>query len=328
MNLMKFEELLQKVNNCESLSKDEIKYLLAFSPDSSETYSVMCLANQISKEVSDGKAEIHAQLALDRSPCTCNCMFCSFSSVNNLIIEQIFMNVDTAVDNAKQFETDGANAVYIMTTGTYPIDKFIEISKEIRRNLKPDTKMIANVGDQSLKNAIKIKDAGYSGVYHVVRLREGIDTDIAVDVRKNSIENFKEAGLLVGTCVEPIGPEHTCEELADIIAYTSSIKPAFSGAMRRIAIPGTKIAERGMISDLRLAQIAAVTRLGVSRNVKGNCFHEPSPLGVIAGANLFWAEVGANPRHTEMNSGRTVDACRNIFMQSGWEYYSGSSRIF
>ena len=42
-------------------------------------------------------------------------------------------------------------------------------------------------------------------------------------------------------------------------------------------------ASRGMISELRMAQIVAVTRLGVPRTVMGNCTHEPCTLGGLAG---------------------------------------------
>jgi hypothetical protein len=38
-----------------------------------------------------------------------------------------------------------------------------------------------------------------------------------------------------------------------------------------------------MISELRMAQIVAVTRLAMPRTVPGNCTHEPCTLGAIAG---------------------------------------------
>jgi biotin synthase len=81
--------------------------------------------------------------------------------------------------------------------------------------LKQETTLIANVVDQMLKNSVRIKDADFSGVYHAVRLREGQDATLSVEKRKQSILNFLEAGLEVGTCVKPVGPEHTNEELAD-----------------------------------------------------------------------------------------------------------------
>ena len=219
-----------------------------------------------------------------------------------------------------------------MTTAQYPFELLLEMSREIRKNLEPKTILIANVGDQSLSNAQKIVDVGYSGVYHALRLREGIDSGLSAGKRKESIRNFQEAGLKVGTCVEPVGPEHTDEELADMILYTASFNPSYSGAARRILIPGTKLAKRGMISELRMAQIVAITRLGMPRTVLGNCTHEPCTLGGLAGANLFWAEAGANPRDTkektEEGRGETVEACRTIFHECGWESYQGPSRYY
>jgi biotin synthase len=219
-----------------------------------------------------------------------------------------------------------------MTTAQYPFGQFIEMSQEIRRQLRSETILIANVGDQSRTGAQRINDAGYTGVYHAVRLREGIDTQISPEVRKQSIRNFQEAGLRVGTCVEPVGPEHTDEELAEAIMFTGSFDAAFSGAARRISIPGTELADKGMITELRMAQIVAVTRLAVPRHIMGNCTHEPCTLGAVAGANLFWAEVGANPRdtteRTEEGRGETVARCRTLFGESGWNVWKGPSRYY
>ncbi len=326
---MNIEYILKKSRDGNVLSHNELVYLLNLSPDSIETYMVMAEANRVSKEVADGKAEVHAQFAVNLAPCNCGCLFCSFAKVNGVFKESTEISVEQAVSYALQFEVDGANAIFMMSTAQYPFEQFLEISKEVKKNLRPETTLIANVGDQSFSNALKLKDSGFTGVYHALRLRECVDTNLAIDSRKQSILNFKEAGLEVGTCVEPVGPEHSSGELADLIEFTASFNPAFSGAARRISIPGTKISKRGMISELRMAQIVAVTRLGMPRTVKGNCTHEPCTLGAIAGANLFWAEVGANPRDieakTEEGRGETVKSCQTIFKESNWDVLNGSS---
>jgi biotin synthase len=329
---MRFDDLIKKSLNAEPLEKEELINLLEYPQDSSESYRIMAEANRLSKELTGNKAEVHAQLALNLAPCKGGCMFCSFANANGVFVSETRLTPLQAVAYAKQFETDGANAVYIMTTAQYPFGEFIEISQEIRKNLKAQTFMIANVGDQTFKNARMIKDAGYTGVYHALRLREGVDSKISPAKRIKSIRNFIEAGLKVGTCVEPVGPEHTNEELAELILFTASINPSFSGAARRIPIPGTAMEKRGYISELRMAQIVAVTRLGIQGTVAGNCTHEPCTLGAIAGANLFWAEAGGNPRDimekTEEGRGETVSSCRKIFNESGWEVYDGPSRYF
>lgn len=326
------DDLEKKSRDGESFSHKELTRMLSFPPDSPESYRMMAEANRISKVLTGNRAEVHAQFALNLAPCPCNCKFCSFAQINGVFKEETRIDVETAVTYARQFEIDGANAVYVMTTAHYPFSLFLEISREVRRHLKPDTMMIANVGDQTLENARKMKDAGFAGVYHARRLREGEDTGLNPAARLESMRIFQEAGLVVGTCVEPVGPEHSNEELADMILFTASLNPAYSGAGRRISIPGTKIAERGMITELRMAQIVAVTRLGMPRTVKGNCTHEPCTLGGLAGANLFWAEVGANPRDTEEKTeegrGETVADCRKLFEECGWETRSGASGFY
>jgi biotin synthase len=332
MDGLDINDLMKKAHDGGVLSKAELMFMLDCPPDSLESYRIMAEANRISKDLTGNRAEVHAQLALNLAPCPCNCAFCSFAQSNGLFKEETRLSPEQAVSYAKQFETDGANAVFVMTTAHYPFELFIEMSQEIRRNLRPQTVLIANVGDQSLERAKRIKDTGYAGVYHALRLREGIDTRLSPEKRKESIRSFQGAGLGVGTCVEPVGPEHTSEELAEAILFTGSFDPSYSGAARRIAIPGTAIAGRGMISEMRMAQIVAVTRFGVPRTVAGNCTHEPCTLGGMGGANLFWAEVGANPRDTEEKTeegrGETVPSCRGIFRECGWDVWDGPSRYY
>ena len=120
-----------------------------------------------------------------------------------------------------------------------------------------------------------------------------------------------------------MGPEHANEELAEMIEFTASFNPSYRGAARRIPIPETAIAKSGVINEMRMAQIVAVTRLRMPRSVMGNCTHEPCTMGAIGGANLFWAEVGANPRDieekTEEARGESVSSCKSIFQESNWD---------
>lgn len=329
---MKTKDLILKSRGGEVLTRNELIHLLNLPVDAEDTYRVLAEAVRVSKEVSGGRAEVHAQFAVNLAPCPCECLFCSFAKINGVFESATELTPEQAVAHARQFETDGANAVYMMTTAIYPFGRFLEMAKEVRSHLKPETILIANVGDQNAKDALRLKNAGFAGVYHALRLREGKDTALPPEKRKQSIRNFQAAGLSVGTCVEPVGPEHTNEELADMIEFTASFNPAFSGAARRIAIPGTQIAGRGTISEMRMAQIVAVTRLGMPRSVMGNCTHEPCTLGAIAGANLFWAEAGANPRDvkekTEDGRGESVASCDRLFRESDWKVWEGASRYF
>lgn len=329
---MTLRDILAKSRNAEPFSREEIVAMLAFPAASLEAYVLMAEAARISREVSGNRAEIHAQLALNLAPCPRDCLFCSFAVTNNIFHTPQVIAPAEAATQARQFETDGANAVYLMATATFDMGRFVEAAQEIRRVLRPETVLIANVGDEGAAWAAKLVRAGFRGVYHALRLGEGSDTTIAPARRIASIEAFREAGLLVGTCVEPVGPEHGNAELAELILFTAGLEPAFSGAARRIPIPGTALAARGMISELRMAQIVAVTRLAVPRSVAGNCSHEPGTVPILGGANLLWAEVGANPRDTaaktEEGRGHSVPAIRQLFTETEWQVLDGPSRFF
>lgn len=329
---MNVHDIVKKSRNAETFAREEIIAMLAIPPESLESYVIMAEASKISRTVSDNQAEIHAQLAVNLAPCPRDCLFCSFAVANNIFRNSVIISPKEAAAQACKFEEDGANAIYVMATATFDMGHYLEISREIRNQLRPETTLIANVGDEFAARSSSLVQAGFQGVYHAIRLREGIDTKIDPTRRIESIRAFQEAGLAVGTCVEPVGPEHTNEELAEMILYTASINPAFSGAARRIPIPGTTMAERGIISELRMSQIVAVTRLVMPRSVKGNCSHEPGSVPIMGGTNLLWAEVGANPRDTmektEEGRGHSVPAIRKLFMETEWQTLMGPSLFF
>ena len=330
---MKIDELLRQSQAREPFTRGQLVWMLELEPGSSESYALMSRARELSLELSGDRHEVHAQLALNLAPCPKNCRFCSFAVVNKVFGKSVKLTPEEAVRDALTLEKAGANAVYMMATANYDFGEFLEISAEVKKRLKPETLLIANVGDRTPQESGRMARAGISGVYHALRLREGVDTGIDPQKRLDSFRAFKEAGLKLGTCVEPVGPEHTAGEIADMILFTGSLEPAYSGAARRISIPGTEMAEQyGMISELRLAQIVAVTRLGLPYTVLGNCTHEPNSLGAAAGANLFWAEIGANPRdtaeRTEENRGADVERCRQLFWEADCGGLDGPSRYY
>jgi biotin synthase len=219
-----------------------------------------------------------------------------------------------------------------MTTADYSFERFIETSKEIRHSLKSETILIANIGDFTLEQAQDLQQVGFSGIYHAVRLNEGKDTSIPINKRLETISNAQEAGLLIGTCVEPVGQEHSLNELVEKTMITSSIKPVYSGAARRIPIPGTTLANYDIVSEAKMALVLAKVRLALPGSIKGNCTHEPNVVGAYAGANLLWAEVGSNPRDTskatEKKRGMSVQDCITILQEAEWNVLKGPSLLY
>jgi biotin synthase len=315
-----------------ALAKKEIATLFKVPLFSEESAMVFAASRKKSETASSGLAEVHAQVGLNIAPCPKNCAFCAFALRNKVFNESVEISVDEAVQKARQFETDGANAVFVMSTADYPFEKFTAISQEIRKSLRPETVLVANVGDFSKEQAKKLKDTGFSGIYHAVRLGEGRDTTIPVKTRLETFRNAKEVGLLLGTCVEPVGTEHSIEELVEKTIITRDARPVYSGSARRIPIPGTALAEYGIVSEAKMAHILSVVRLALGHDIPGNCTHEPNVIGAAAGSNLLWAEAGSNPRDTETETegrrGMTVKDCIRVLEEAEWKVLKGPSKFY
>ena len=197
------------------LNREEILHLLRMNDHSIDTGFIMATADAISRKAAGKRAEVHAQIGLNLSPCPKDCSFCSFAASNGVFKERNELPVEAVVRLSLKAEAEGANALFFMATGDYPLGKYIEISQEVRARLKPDTVMVANIGDFGPAEGKRVKAAGYAGIYHAVRMGEGKNTRIDPEVRFKTIQAAQETGLWVGTCVEPIGPEHSAEEIAD-----------------------------------------------------------------------------------------------------------------
>jgi biotin synthase len=326
------QDIVRKSLDGTLLTGEEIASLFDVPLFSEESAMIIAASRKKSETASRGLAEVHAQVGLNIAPCPRNCAFCAFAARNKVFENKVEISVGEAVQKARQFEADGANAVFVMSTADYPFGKFLDVSWEIRKSLRPETVLVANVGDFSAEQAGELRDAGFSGIYHAVRLGEGRDTTIPVETRLETFRNAREAGLLLGTCVEPVGNEHTVEELVEKTIITRDAGPVYSGSARRIPISNTKMAEYGIVSEAKMAHILAVVRLALGYDIPGNCTHEPNVIGAAAGANLLWAEAGSNPRDTETETegkrGMTVKECVRVLEEAEWKVLQGPSKFY
>jgi len=325
-------DIITKSLDGNTLTAEEIASLFKVPLFSEESGMIIAASRKKSESASSGLAEVHAQVGLNIAPCPKNCVFCAFAAKNKVFKERIEISANEAIEKAKQFETDGANAVFVMSTADYLFERFIDISREIRKSLHSETILVANVGDFTKEQAKKLKDTGFSGIYHAVRLGEGKDTSIKVETRLETFRNAREAGLSLGTCVEPVGNEHSVEELVEKTIITRDAKPVYSGSARRIPIPNTEMAEYGIVSEAKMAHILAVVRLALGYEIPGNCTHEPNVIGAAAGANLLWAEAGSNPRDTEKETegkrGMTARDCIRVLEEAEWKVLQGPSKFY
>lgn len=326
------EGIVEKALAGELLNKEEMTFLFEIDYSSPESLFIQSSSRKLSGSLNKNLAEIHCHVGINLGPCPHNCKWCSFAAVNKVFPKASTLAMDEIINKCQKFEAEGVNAIYLVTTGSYSTKRLIETVKEVRRNLKPDTVLIANADDFNLEEAKLLKDAGLNGSYHAVRFREGIESSIPVEKRFKTMRAIHESGLALGTCVEPIGPEHSTKELVDTTVLARDIGSVFSGLMKRIGIPGTEIGNRGMVDEARLAHIFSVIRLSTQHEMIGMCWHEPSTVGPMVGANLLWAETGSSPRDThndcENTRGRSVADIRKMYKDAGWEVLDGPSRIW
>ncbi len=329
---MPIAAIIERALQDEILTPDEVAALFDVPHFADEWGLIAAAARRKAAEAAADKAEVHAQVGVDIAPCPRDCLWCAFAVSNKLFKERVELSTEEVVARSRRFEEDGANAVYFMVTAGYAWGRLIELLQEVRGRLHSDTVMVVNVDDFSFEQARQLVDAGVSGVYHAVRLGEGVDNRIPVETRLESMRNAREAGLKIGTCLEAIGPDHTTGELVEKTLLCRDAEPVYAGAARRILLPETVLYRRGTVSETRMVHCVSVVRLVLPRAVMGNCTHEPFSLGAAHGASLFWAESGSNPRDTEKETegkhGLTVQDCRAILKEADWGVLDGPSRWY
>ena len=201
------------------------------------------------------------------------------------------------VSEAKAVAGEDIEALFLMTTADYDKDKFIAIGQTVRNVIPQSIQLVANIGDFNSIYANKLKTAGFSGVYHIVRLREGVDTNISRDVRIATLDAAKEAGLELYYCIEPIGREHTYEEITDEMLRARDYGVNVMAVMARVSVNEKQYKEKDTVTELELTKIAAVTRI-VTNPQKAMNVHEAKKMPLLAGVNQLYAEYGMNPRDT------------------------------
>jgi len=317
----KIENILKKGEDCIGLNENEAQTLLCLDLGSKEVYALMETANRISREQFKGKGESHFHIGVNVEPCRFNCKFCSLAENAGVFAETIEFPEEEIIGWAKMAQANNADALNIMTTGTYSLTRLIDIAKLLNKEVS--IPLVANTRDITHREGEELLKAGFVGAYHAIRLGEGKDTPFALEKRLRTISVFKDIGLLWMNCVEPVGPEHTVEEISYLMVLARKHGATYSGVMRRINFSGSPFEKVGMISELELARMVAVSRLVMGDVPKAHCTHEPHVASLISGANLFFPEVGSSPRDRHADTGegrgRSIAACRQMFTEMGWD---------
>lgn len=312
--------ILDRGGDFAGITRDDALLLLNLDLDSREAYALMETANRLSREQFKGKGENHFHIGLNVEPCPYNCLFCSLTTKAGLFKEKVEFPEKDLLCWAKEGEEQSADALNLMTTGTFSFERLIEIGKVLKKAVS--VPLVANTRDINHREGERLLDAGYVGAYHAVRLGEGKDTPFSREKRIRTIQVLKDVGLLWMNCVEPVGPEHSLEEVVDLMFLAREYGATYSGIMRRINFPGSPMEKHGMITEREMARMVAVSRLVMGDVPRAHCTHEPHSASLVAGANLLFPEVGSSPRDgkadTGKGRGKNLTTCRQMFREMGW----------
>lgn len=314
--------IFEKLNKNSLLTKEEIIYLLNLDINSFEMSKIFNYSNSLSRKNFNNKGIIFAQIGLDNSPCSKNCNFCFFGAKHGLISETKELSLEEIKDKVQEFLINGVDEIFLMSTADYSFDKFLNIAREVRKIIPQNIKFVANTGDLKPQQISMLEEVGFTGAYHICRLGEEKDTDISIEERCQTLENIKNSSLELYYCIEPIGPEHTSEEIAEEILRGIKYETAVMAVMRRVPVPGTPFENYEKISEYELAKICAIVRSVFGNSIRAMGVHEPSLLSLIVGANQIYAEKGCNPRDikkdTENSRGFSVEKTREFLKEANW----------
>ncbi|PLY00424.1 MAG: radical SAM protein [Desulfuromonas sp.] len=314
------DDIFTKAAEFTPLSKEEGLRLMQIPLHSDDCYRLMALANRISREQFGNKGENHLHIGLNVEPCPLDCLFCSLTHKAGIFTEKIDFPEEQIIAWAKYGEEQGADGLNLMTTGTYPFSRLLELGRILSREVS--VPLIANTRDISHAEGEALLAAGFVGAYHAVRLGEGRDTPLNRNKRIATIGVLRDVGLRWMNCVEPVGPEHSAEELIELMFLARDYGATYSGVMRRINFPGSPMTKYGMITELEMARLVAISRLIMGNVPKAHCTHEPHSASLLTGANLFFPEVGSSPRDGQCDTGKGrglgIATCRQMLQEMNW----------
>lgn len=306
----------------EPFTREFIIELLGIDPDSEAACFLGEGARRFADKVSGSKGRVWASIGLDYKPCAMNCRFCSFGEAFCKTNEAYSLTADEVIEHAGRFNADGVDWITLRTTENYAFSNLTDLARRIRNEVKGDFRLVANTGESNILRTKELKSAGFGYIYHSIRLREGIDTPFSTIKREEVLKTINNSDMDLVFLVEPVGIEHTNEEIADKLLLALKHGAKLTGAMARIPVPGTPLYDLGTLPERRLAQIAAVIRLAAGFNVKDICVHPPSETAMRWGANAAVVDIGAVPRDTQVSMsewrGFNVRTAKEWFSNAGY----------
>lgn len=275
------------------ISRAEAVLLLGLSENSLEASVLRASASAIARQRFANSGLLLGQIGVDMAPCEGDCAFCFFAK-SHTSIQPSVLSLEEILARCERFARGGAQGVFLMTMHRFGFAWFLRVCAELHRRFSSQLEILANVGDLTASELQELHTVGVTGAYHVCRLREGVDTCMNPANRRATIERIIEAGLSWYTMCEPVGPEHTPEELAEQIWLGVDLPCTQHGVMQRFPVPGSPLFHYGQVSLTRLGQILSVVVLATigKENVKSVAVNPSNLVPLFSGANALFPETG------------------------------------
>ena len=306
----------------EALSRAEIISLLSVEIGSADDEYLRSAAREAAEKIAGGRGYIWCAVGMDYAPCSMNCKFCSFGEKWGIVREPRHVGQEEILSHVRQYAENGAAYVILRTTEFYDLDRLLGFIPEIRAKIPGGYAIVLNTGELDAAAAAKARAAGVYGVYHALRLREGMDTPFNPAERIATMKNVSASGMTLVSLVEPLGCEHTDEGIADSFLNAAACGAKICGAMARFPVEGTPFGSSPMISGPRLAHVVAALRLSGGSAVRDICVHKATHEALESGANVMVVESGAIPRDSNFSesewAGVGMERARNMLKEAGY----------
>ncbi|MFT0899046.1 radical SAM protein [Candidatus Methanoprimaticola sp. MG2] len=307
-------ELCRKALSAGVLSRSECLEMLGHDETSVESDLIIATADDAVRGRNGNSCSIGVQIGVVTGPCIADCGFCSFAA-STTDADDYVMPPRVLRDYLEHVTAyDDVESVSLMTIHNFDPTDLMEAVDTAMETVPGHVSVCVNTGDVTVEEARELKRAGVRRAYHSLRIDEGDDTRLNPMDRFNTIKALISAGIETVTCVEPIGPEHSSEDILRGFLTARDSGCSHCSAGRRVDVPGTRMHGLGEIGLRRLELIRSVLLL--------SSFRDGFYGGYYGGFDMDYAEYAGSPRDTadysELNNGNTVEAVRRRLFAKGF----------
>ena len=140
---------------------------------------------------------------------------------------------------------NGAAYIILRTDGVLRPRQAARLIPEIRAKIPGGYAIVLNTGELDAAAAAKAKAAGVYGVYHALcGCARGDGHALHPAERIATMKNVSASGMTLVSLVEPLGCEHTDEEIADSFLNAAACGAKICGAMRALPRRGHALSAR------------------------------------------------------------------------------------